>query len=350
MPEAVIVATARTPDRPGLQGIAEGRPRRRPGRLHRRRPCMKKVPAVDPASRRGRHHRARPTTPASRAPTWPARSACWRACPTPCRARRSTASAPSSLQSIRMAYHAIKAGEGDTYVAGGVESVSRTGGKGFGREDINPRFTDESRSRLHQPRLHPDGHDRRERGREVRRVAASAWTSSPCCRRTGPSRPRRTASSSGRSRPSSCPTAPSSTKDDVPRPGTDAREAGPAPARLQGGRQGHRRQRLPPQRRRRRRARHGRGQGPVARPHAAGPHRRLRRVAASRPRSWASAPSRRAARCWRRRACRSATSTWSSSTRRSPPRSCPCATRSASPSRTSSTPTAAPSPSATRSA
>jgi acetyl-CoA C-acetyltransferase len=34
----------------------------------------------------------------------------------------------SSLQTIRMAYHAIKAGEGDTYVASGVEAVSRLGG------------------------------------------------------------------------------------------------------------------------------------------------------------------------------------------------------------------------------
>jgi acetyl-CoA C-acetyltransferase len=51
----------------------------------------------------------------------------------------------SSLQCIRMAFHAIKVGEGDTYVAGGVESVSRTSGKGFNRDDLNPRFTDESR-------------------------------------------------------------------------------------------------------------------------------------------------------------------------------------------------------------
>src|SRR4029453_4841989 len=36
----------------------------------------------------------------------------------------------SSLQTIRMAYHAIKAGEGDTYVAAGVEPVSRPGGRG----------------------------------------------------------------------------------------------------------------------------------------------------------------------------------------------------------------------------
>ncbi len=33
----------------------------------------------------------------------------------------------SSLQSTRMAFHAIKAGEGDTYVAAGVEAVSRAG-------------------------------------------------------------------------------------------------------------------------------------------------------------------------------------------------------------------------------
>ncbi len=34
----------------------------------------------------------------------------------------------SSLQTTRMAYHAIKSGEGDTYVAAGVEAVSRAGG------------------------------------------------------------------------------------------------------------------------------------------------------------------------------------------------------------------------------
>ena len=52
----------------------------------------------------------------------------------------------SSLQTIRMAFHAIKVGEGDTYIAGGLESVSRTGGRGFKREDMNPRFVDEGLS------------------------------------------------------------------------------------------------------------------------------------------------------------------------------------------------------------
>ncbi len=51
----------------------------------------------------------------------------------------------SSLQTIRMAFHAIERGEGDTYVAGGVDSVTRTYGKGFDSDDLNPRFTDEGR-------------------------------------------------------------------------------------------------------------------------------------------------------------------------------------------------------------
>jgi acetyl-CoA C-acetyltransferase len=44
-----------------------------------------------------------------------------------------------------MAFHAVRQGEGDTYVAGGVESVSRTYGKAFDSADLNPRFTEESR-------------------------------------------------------------------------------------------------------------------------------------------------------------------------------------------------------------
>jgi acetyl-CoA C-acetyltransferase len=45
-----------------------------------------------------------------------------------------------------MAFHAIERGEGNTYVAGGVDSVTRTYGKGFDSEDLNPRFTDEGRA------------------------------------------------------------------------------------------------------------------------------------------------------------------------------------------------------------
>ena len=45
----------------------------------------------------------------------------------------------SSLQTIRMAFHAIKAGEGDQYVAAGVEAVSRAGlGAGIPEEAKHP--------------------------------------------------------------------------------------------------------------------------------------------------------------------------------------------------------------------
>ncbi|MDQ3870961.1 MAG: acetyl-CoA C-acyltransferase [Chloroflexota bacterium] len=45
----------------------------------------------------------------------------------------------SSLQTIRMAFHAIKAGEGDTYIASGLECVSRVGRQGS-QEDLNPKL------------------------------------------------------------------------------------------------------------------------------------------------------------------------------------------------------------------
>jgi acetyl-CoA C-acetyltransferase len=47
----------------------------------------------------------------------------------------------SSLQTIRMAFHAVKAGEGDQYVAAGVEAVSRAGlGAGMMEEAKHPRL------------------------------------------------------------------------------------------------------------------------------------------------------------------------------------------------------------------
>jgi acetyl-CoA C-acetyltransferase len=51
----------------------------------------------------------------------------------------------SSLQTIRMAFHAIKQGEGEVFVAAGTESSTRTLGKGFEATDLNPRFLDDSR-------------------------------------------------------------------------------------------------------------------------------------------------------------------------------------------------------------
>ncbi len=47
----------------------------------------------------------------------------------------------SSLQTIRMAFHAIKAGEGDQYIAAGVEGVSRAGlGAGMPDEQKHPKL------------------------------------------------------------------------------------------------------------------------------------------------------------------------------------------------------------------
>jgi acetyl-CoA C-acetyltransferase len=44
----------------------------------------------------------------------------------------------SSLQTIRMAFHAIKAGEGDVFVAAGVESTSQVSGYPKSEEEIHP--------------------------------------------------------------------------------------------------------------------------------------------------------------------------------------------------------------------
>jgi acetyl-CoA C-acetyltransferase len=49
----------------------------------------------------------------------------------------------SSLQTARMAFHAIKAGEGETYVAAGVESISQVDGYPKDAEELHPRLVGE---------------------------------------------------------------------------------------------------------------------------------------------------------------------------------------------------------------
>src|SRR5437660_7694741 len=44
----------------------------------------------------------------------------------------------SSLQTIRMAHHAIRAGEGDTFVAAGVESITQVNGYPRSEDEIHP--------------------------------------------------------------------------------------------------------------------------------------------------------------------------------------------------------------------
>jgi acetyl-CoA C-acetyltransferase len=51
----------------------------------------------------------------------------------------------SSLQTIRMAFHAIRAGEGDVYVAAGVESITQVDGYPKDAEELHPKlFGDEA--------------------------------------------------------------------------------------------------------------------------------------------------------------------------------------------------------------
>ena len=57
----------------------------------------------------------------------PHRDAARRGSTTTCPACTVNRFCASSLQTTRMAFHAITAGEGDTYVAAGVEAVSRSG-------------------------------------------------------------------------------------------------------------------------------------------------------------------------------------------------------------------------------
>ncbi len=143
MPEAVIVATARSPIGRAYKGsLIDVRADDLAGFAINA--VMEKVPEVDRASVEDvmvgcalTHHEqgynvARPASMLGGMPDSVPATTVNRFC-------------ASSLQTIRMAFHAIKQGEGDTYVAGGVESVSRTYGKAFDSDDLNPRFTDSDR-------------------------------------------------------------------------------------------------------------------------------------------------------------------------------------------------------------
>lgn len=143
MAEAVIVATTRTPIGRAYKGsLIEVRADDLAA--HAINAVMEKVPEVDRASVVDvmlgcglTHHEqgfnlARPASLLAGMPETVPATTVNRFC-------------ASSLQTIRMAFHGINVGEGDVYVAAGTESVSRTYGKAFDFEDLNPRFTDKSR-------------------------------------------------------------------------------------------------------------------------------------------------------------------------------------------------------------
>ena len=144
MREAVIVSTARTPIGRAYKGSLIGE---RPDDLARvRHPKSdERTSRSRPRRHRGRDGRNVASPTPRRASTLPVRRACWPDCPIPFLETTVNRYCASSLQTIRMAYHGIAVGEGDAYVAAGVESTTRTQGVGFDGAHLNPRFTDPSR-------------------------------------------------------------------------------------------------------------------------------------------------------------------------------------------------------------
>ncbi len=104
----------------------------------------------------------------------------------------------SSLDAIRHAGNAIKAGEGDVYIAAGVEWVSRYNERTepAGAADQNDEPAGQRRP---AQRLHRDGHDRGQRRQPLRGQPRRHGQVSRSAPRNWRSSPRRTASSTARS-------------------------------------------------------------------------------------------------------------------------------------------------------
>ena len=198
----------------------------------------------------------------------------------------------SSLQTIRMAFHAIKAGEGDAFVAAGVESISQVDGYPKSHEELHPAlFGDDAPiANVYIPMgltaenvaerwdVSREEMDRFAQRSQERAVAAqdSGFFERELTPYDGRRRGRRPAAV------------------------VDAREARRARAGLQARRQGDGRQLVPAQRRGRGGRRHvGRAARSELGIEAACADRRVEPSRASSRRSWASARSRRCARCSR---------------------------------------------------
>ncbi len=145
----------------------------------------------------------------------------------------------SSLQTTRMAFHAIKAGEGDAFISAGVETVSRfTKGNADGWPDTkNPLFAEAEERTAAAAAGAEEWHDPREDGLLPDVYIAMGQTAENVAllhrhqprgpgplgrrgRRTAPRRPSRAASSSARSSPVTLPDGTVVSTDDGPRAGT----------------------------------------------------------------------------------------------------------------------------------
>ncbi len=176
----------------------------------------------------------------------------------------------SSLDAIRHAGNAIKAGEGDAYIAAGVEWVSRY------NERTEPAGADDQNPKLQGKDGTPNAYI--EMGLTAVNVAERYEVSRADMDKYA-QRSQELAVGSQESGffdreivPVTLDDGTEVAKDDGPRAELDAREARRA-ARGVRRRRGHRRQLLPAQRRRRRGADHVRHQGLRARPGAARPDR-----------------------------------------------------------------------------
>ena len=233
MPEAVIVATGRTPiGRANKGSLVECRPDDLPALVIRE--VLAKVPQLDP----------QPVEdvmwgcgqPAGEAGYNLARVAAVLAGLHEVPGVTVNRYCSSSLQTIRMAAHAIKAGEGDVFIAGGVETVSRylhgasdvgppqrgvRRGRGpHGRARPRRQPARGRRSRASPRRLHRHGPD----GGERRRPESVTPGGAGRVRRPDPAPRRRRARSKGffdrEIMPVTLADGTVVTKDDGPRPGT----------------------------------------------------------------------------------------------------------------------------------
>ena len=211
----------------------------------------------------------------------------------------------SSLQTIRMAFHAIKAGEGEQYIAAGVECVSRGAAMTFPL--MNPRIDGTNGTGYNvyismgitaenvAERCKVSRESQDEWAALSQQRAVAARDSGHFDREiVGVDIPE-THDAGG-----DVVAAHTVTRDDGPRPGTTVEKLSQAQARVQARWLGHRGQRVPAQRRRRG------GAGDVARSGRAS-WASSRGRGSSRPRwrrfarrSWASARSRRSGRYSRR--------------------------------------------------
>ena len=179
MTRAVILSAVRTPIGRYGGGLAAVRP-----------DDLAALVIAEAVARAGVRRPRRSRTSGSAARTRPARTTgtsrgsprCWPVCPTPSPASPSTGSARSGLAAVVGACHAVVAGDGDLFVAGGVESMTpRTARDREARRAVRPRRPDalrhDPRLALRQPPLRGallaggDGRDRRERRRALGRLA-----------------------------------------------------------------------------------------------------------------------------------------------------------------------------------